>query len=208
MIFKGYLFSVLYAFVCLLVAFVAYRLGASKKITRKIVHILVGFEWVILYHFMYSTAHFLVVCLMFFAVLLVAYRKKLMPMIASDGENSPGTVYYGLAMSIMGVLLLIDSRFILPFGIGVFCTSFGDGFAGLVGQSIASSWNFKVYKNKSIVGAVTNFLVCLTVLLFFRKYFGMDLLIWQCVLIAILALELELFTGYGLDNITITLGIG
>ena len=43
MIFKGYLFSVLYALICLLFAFMLYKVGVEKKITRKIVHILVGF---------------------------------------------------------------------------------------------------------------------------------------------------------------------
>ena len=43
MILKGYLLSIVYALLCLAVAFAIYKLGAPKKITRKIVHILVGF---------------------------------------------------------------------------------------------------------------------------------------------------------------------
>ena len=135
MIFKGYLFSVLYAFLCLGLALLVYKLGAPKKITRKIVHILVGFEWVILYTFFGPGLHFLSVCLLFLVILAIAYRGNLMPMISSDGDNAPGTVYYALAMSIMGTITVFLPEMIIHFGIGVFCTSFGDGLAGLVGQS-------------------------------------------------------------------------
>lgn len=206
MILKGYLFSVLYALVCLGISFGIYKLGVPKKITRKIVHILVGFEWLILYVFVGPGVHFLAVCLIFLAILTLAYRKNLMPMISSDGDNALGTVYYALAMSLMAIIMLLEPQMILPFGIGVFCTSFGDGLAGLVGQSITAGWNIKVYGNKSIVGALTNFATCLGVSLFFSHHFDMGLSVWNCLAIAILTLELELFTGLGLDNISITLG--
>lgn len=206
MILKGYLFSVVYALVCLALAFALYKLGAPKKITRKIVHILIGFEWVILYHFHGPSPHFLAVCLMFLALLALSNRKKLMPMISSDGDNSPGTVYYAVAMTVMSSVTLLEPRMMLPFGIGVFCTSFGDGLAGLVGQSINARWNIKLYGNKSLVGGVVNLLSCFAVSLVFKLYFGLDLSYLHCVLIAVFALELELFVGRGFDNISVTLG--
>lgn len=206
MILKGYLFSVVYALVCLALAFALYKLGAPKKITRKIVHILIGFEWVILYHFHGPSPHFIAVCLMFLALLALSNRKKLMPMISSDGDNSPGTVYYAVAMTVMSSVTLLEPRMMLPFGIGVFCTSFGDGLAGLVGQSINARWNIKLYGNKSLVGGVVNLVSCFAVSLVFKLYFGLDLSYLHCVLIAVFALELELFVGRGFDNISVTLG--
>ena len=206
MILKGYLFSVLYALACLGLAFGIYKLGAPKKITRKIVHILVGFEWLILYVFMGPGVHFLAVCLIFTAVLAVSYRKSLMPMISSDGDNAPGTVYYAIAMSIMAVIMLFEPSMIHPFGIGVFCTSFGDGLAGLVGQSLSPEHNPKIYGNKSLAGTLTNFAVCFAVALFFSHYFEMGLNLWHCLAIAVFGTQLELFIGRGLDNILITLG--
>lgn len=206
MILKGYLFSVLYALLCLLVAFVAYKLGTPKKITRKIVHILVGFEWVILYHFVGASIHFLAVCILFLVILAVAHLKNLMPMISSDGDNAPGTVYYALAMTIMATLTLFIPEMILPFGIGVFCTSFGDGLAGVLGQSVKGRANPVIYGKKTLVGALANFIACFGVSLIFSEYFSLGLGVLHCMAIAFLALELELFTVYGLDNITITLG--
>lgn len=205
MILKGYLFSVLYALACLLIAFVAYKLGASKKITRKIVHILVGFEWVILYHFMGAGIHFLAVCITFLLMLTIVHCKRLMPMISSDGDNAPGTVYYAVAMTIMAIIMLFVEEMILPFGIGVFCTSIGDGFAGVVGQGI-SHRNPKICGNKTLYGTLTNFIVCVIVVAVMNSIFGLGLLWWHIISVAFFAVELELFTGHGLDNITVTLG--
>ena len=110
MIIKGYIFSVFYALICLAFAFVLYKIGVAKTTTRKVVHILVGFEWVILNHFMGAGIHFLAVCLLFLLILMVSYRKNLMPMISSDEDNAPGTVYYAVAMSIMATVTLFVLR--------------------------------------------------------------------------------------------------
>ncbi len=206
MILKGYLFSILYGVICLAFAAVLHKVGVAKRITRKVVHILVGFEWVILYHFVGASYHFLAVCLAFLVLLTVVYKKRLMPMIESEGDNAPGTVYYAVAMSIMAALTLFVPKMILPFGIGVFCTSLGDGLAGLVGQSIPTKLNPKVFGEKSLAGAVVNLFTCFGVAMFFSARFGMELSAFECVAIAVLALELELFAVRGLDNVTITLG--
>ena len=140
MILKGYIFSLLYGVLCLGLAFLAYKLGMPKKYTRKLVHVLVGFEWVILYHYMGTGSwHFLAVCLAFTALLAFTYRGRLLPMISSEESNSPGTVYYGAAMSLMAVLCLFRPTLTYYFGIGVFCTSLGDGLAGVVRASTAKS---------------------------------------------------------------------
>lgn len=206
MILKGYIFSVLYAMLCLLLAFIIYKLGAPKKITRKIVHILVGFEWVILYRFMGVSLHFLLVCILFLLILAVAHRRNLMPMISSDGDNAPGTVYYALAMTLMAAITLLVPEMLLPFGIGVFCTSIGDGLAGVAGQCVRGKINPRIFGKKTLIGGAVNFLSCLVVSFIFSEHFSLGLGIWHCVAIAAFAFELELFTGRGLDNITITLG--
>ena len=59
-----------------------------------------------------------------------------MPMISSDSDNAPGTVYYALAMTGVSLVGCFIPEVMLPFGIGVMCTSIGDGFAGVIGQLI------------------------------------------------------------------------
>ena len=206
MILKAYIYALLYGVLCLGLAFLGYKLGMPKKYTRKLVHILVGFEWVILYVFLGGgSIHFLSVCLIFTLLLLVTYFRKLTPMIASDGDNAPGTVYYGVAMSIMATVCLFVPHFVLYFGIGVFCTSLGDGFAGLVGQAV-KKYNPKIYGGKSIFGFLTNLAVSFAVPLVFEAVFGMGLKVWHCLLIGFFSATVELISAYGLDNITVTLG--
>lgn len=206
MILKGYLFSFLYGALCLLLGTIIHKIGVSQKITRKIVHILVGFEWIILYNFVGATYHFLVVCIAFLLLLIFVYKKNLMPMMQSDGDNAPGTVYYALAMSIVALIMLFIPEMILPFGIGVFCTSFGDGFAGLVGQTLPGRINPKIFGKKTLAGTLSNLAVSFAVAFVFSSLFSMGLGVLGCVVIALFALELELFSVNGLDNVVITLG--
>lgn len=205
MILKGYIFSILYAFLCLGLALVAYKLGMPKKYSRKLVHILVGVEWIILSHYMGATYHFLVVCVFFLLVLLLSYLKNLMPMISSESDNAPGTVYYAVAMSIMATLTMFIPEMLIPFGIGVFCTSVGDGFAGVAGQLIKKH-NPKVYGKKTLFGTLTNFATSFVTALIFKFVFELKLNVWQCMAIGILSAGLEIITVFGLDNIVITVG--
>ena len=206
MILWGYVTAFGYGLFCLALAFVVYKLGMPKNYSRKLVHILVGAEWIILWHFMGATYHFLIVCLGFTALLLVSHLKKLMPMISSDGDNSPGTVYYGVAMSVMSFICLFLPELMLPFGVGVFATSVGDGFAGVVGQLVKRA-NPKVYKNKTLFGSIACFALTSLVAVVFKLALDMPLAIWQCLAIGLFAMGLELITGAGLDNIVITLGV-
>jgi len=93
----------------------------------------------------------------------------------------------------------------LPFGIGVFCTSVGDGFAGVVGQFI-KKYNPKIYKNKSLFGFFANFILSSLTAFVFSLVFTVDLKFWQCLMIGLFASGLELITPFGLDNVSITLG--
>ena len=205
MILRGYIFSILYAFLCIAIALGIGKLGVPKHITRKFIHIFVGFEWVILYHYMGAgSVHFLMVCLLFLVLLSIDYKTHLVPAMSSDSDNAPGTVYYAVAMSIMAAVTMFAPDMILPFGVGVFCTSLGDGLAAVVGQSIVKG-NPKIWGNKTLFGGLTCFAVCFLVPFVFNSVFSMDLSVFHCLVIAFFAFEIELFIGFGLDNIAITL---
>ncbi len=206
MLFEGYTSGILYGLFCLVVALVLYKLGVPKKYTRKVVHILVGFEWVFLYNFLGAGVHFLIVSLLFTVLLAVSYKGNLMPMISSDEDNAPGTVYYGIAMTGVSAVGCFVPEVMLPFGIGIFCTSIGDGFAGLLGQLITKH-NPKIYKNKTLIGFVANFVLSFGSAFVMSLIFPMRLNIWHCLAIATLSVGLELVVGFGLDNIAITWGV-
>ena len=202
----GYISAFVYGLLCIALGVLLYKLGVPKKYTRKTVHILVGFEWVILHHFFGATIHTLIVCLSFTALLLITYFAKMLPAMSSDSDNAPGTVYYGVSMSIMATVSLFLPQMMIPFGIGVFCTSVGDGFAGVVGQAV-KRMNPTVFKNKSLFGTLANFLFSFAVAEFFSISFDLSLSHLSCFFIAFLAVGLELIGIFGLDNIFMTVGI-
>lgn len=203
---KGYLLGLVYVFACLAVSLLLYKLRLPKKYTRKVAHILIGFEWVILYHYLGAGVHFLAICLFFLAVLIVAYKGNLMPMIASDADNAPGTVYYAVAMSGVAIVGCFVPQVMLPFGVGILATSVGDGLAGVVGQLI-SRHNPKVYKNKSLFGCLANLVFTTLGAFLLSELYSIGLEFWHCLLIGFVAVELEAVTGFGLDNIVVTWGI-
>ena len=203
MILTGYLTGLLYAALCLLAAAIAYRLGMPKKFTRKIVHILVGFEWVILYHFIGAGIHFLIVCIFFLILLIASHKSKIMSMISSDSDNSPGTIYYAAAMTGVALVGCFVPEVMLPFGIGVFCTSLGDGLAGVVGQ-LMTKHNPPIYGNKTLFGTLTNFIVSSSAAFVISTVFSMELSALQCLAVGLLSVELELISEGGLDNIAVT----
>jgi uncharacterized protein (TIGR00297 family) len=126
-------------------------------------------------------------------------------MISSESDNAPGTVYYAIAMSIMSAICLFLPDMMIPFGIGVFCTSVGDGFAGIFGQLIKKN-NPKIYGNKTLFGFLANLVFSSATAIVFTVVFDMEIRIWQCFMIGLLASGLELITVFGLDNISITVG--
>ena len=203
MILKGYLFGIGYALICLMLSFILYKLGLPKKYTRKAVHILVGFEWVILYNYMGAGLHFLAVCVLFLVLLAVAYKGSLMPMISSESDNAPGTVYYALAMTGVAAVGCFVPEVMLPFGIGVFATSIGDGFAGVVGQSIKKC-NPKIYGDKTLLGTLTNLTLSTLSAFVLSSIYSLQISLPACLVIGVVSAGLELITPYGLDNIAIT----
>lgn len=204
MIGLGYLFALLYVFFVIGIGFFLYRLGVPKVYTRKFIHIFVSFEWVILYHFMGTTVHFFFVCLFFLSLLTLVYLKRWMPMMTSDGENDPGTVYYAVAMSMLSLLTLFLPELVLPFGVGVFATSFGDGLAGVVGQAVKRR-NPEIYRGKTLVGSLACFLLTTFSSFLLFIVYGMPLHVGHAAAIGLFAAGVELLTSHGLDNITVTL---
>ena len=126
-----------------------------------------------------------------------------MPMISSDSDNAPGTVYYALAMTGVAVVGCFIPDIMLPFGVGVMCTSIGDGLAGVVGQCVKNG-NPRIYGDKTLLGSLTNFVASTLSALVISIIYSMGFSIWICLAIGALSLGLELITPYGLDNISIT----
>jgi len=206
MIVLKYLSAFAYGMICILLAFFAQRMGLDKRYTRKLVHILVGFEWVILYTIFGVGIHFVAVCIAFTLFLAFSYKSKHLDMMASEGENSPGTIYYGLSMTLMAIISCFAENFVFAFGIAVFATSFGDGLAGVVGSALTYH-NPHIYKTKTLFGTLAAFIFSFISVTVFSAVYSLNVGIHYAIAIALLAAGLELVTGHGLDNITLPLGV-
>ena len=204
MILKGYLLSLIYGLFCIAVSSIAHKLGVESKYARKITHILIGFEWVILSRYLGSTIHFVIVCLAFTVLVCVIYRFDVLPSMSSKGDNSRGTIYYCIAMTVMSIITFIFPEMMIPFGIGVFCTSLGDGFAGVLGQ--IKRYNRNIYDSKTLLGFLSCLFFSFVSALGVCHMHGIKINVWYAFLIASFAASLELFAKKGIDNITVTVG--
>lgn len=215
MIFYGYLVSISYGIICLAIAALLRKFGMPTLYTRKITHILIGAEWIILYRFFiynyralssFGEIHFLIVCIIFTVLVIAAYVWNLLPQISSASDNSAGTVYYCLAMTLMAIVsVCFMPRMMLPFGVGALCTSLGDGFAGIFGQ--IKKHNKIIYKKKTLLGTIACFLFSLASVAFISLVYGLEISVPFMLVIAVVSAELELISSRGLDNIFVTVGV-
>ncbi len=205
MIAWGYIAAFGYALFCIALGYAARKMGFSRFFARKVVHILVGFEWVILNFFMGTSLHYFIVCLCCFLLLFLSYRLGwFASAMGSDGDNAPGTVLYGMSMTVMAAVMLWRADFLLPFGIAVACTSLGDGAAGVIGHSIKKH-NPTLFGSKTLYGTLSCAAVCTLCAWGFSLYFSMGLPFWQCLLLGVFAAGAELISRHGLDNVLVPL---
>ena len=207
MIVSGYLLSYAYLFGVILV------IGAFQKIfrfdveiSRKIIHFLIGFVWLILYKYHAGTWHFLVVPFSFVVINYASYKLKIFKMFEREDEkNHYGTVFYAISMTVMSGVSLIFPQTLLPYGIAVFCLSFGDAAAALCGKYIRKG-NRMITKEKSLFGTLGAIVFSVLGIYLFLLILPAPLQFWQILLLAVASGLLEL-AGNGLDNFSLPFGV-
>lgn len=207
MILTGYLLSYAYLFgVILFIGLLQKLFKFDVEISRKMIHFFIGFVWLILHHYLANTWHFVVVPASFVVINYLSYRFKIFKMFErKDEKNHLGTVYYAASITVMAVVSLFFPETQLPYGVAVFCLSFGDAAAALVGGYVKKG-NISLTKNKSLFGTLAGAAASMLGIFLFMWIFPMELAIWQVVLIGLASGALEL-VGYGLDNFSIPFGV-
>jgi phytol kinase len=178
-------------------------IGASPDLTRKIVHVGVGF-WALPTALAFHSPGWAAVCPLTFVFLnALSYRYRLMPVIEEEGRGSPGTIYFPLIFA--GLILVL-----WPFGAraasvaGLYAMGFGDAAASVVGRRFG--------RHPYRIGRVTKSWegsVALVVVGFLAIVLGTSLLaphraVWIPSLgAAIAAAVAEAPAGHGLDNLTV-----
>ncbi len=178
----------------------------QKELSRKIVHIGTG-PVIPLAWWLDISANIAIPIAMFITcALLINFKWRIIPTIEDISRKSIGTIAYGLSISIL--LIIFWNNNPLAVCSGVLVMAFGDGLAGLIGYTIQSpSWLIFGQK-KSIAGTTTMIFMSSIILILTTFCSGGELHSLPILGIALLATLLEQIGPWGIDNITVPIGIG
>ena len=204
MILKGYIFTYLYLLLILLLSSVLNKyFNIKQSITRKLVHISISYCYVIFYKYLKESIHPVIISVSFIFFNYLSYKYDIFKGMEND-KQSLGTIYYPISVAIMALITYFNNDFYPFFGIGLFCMAFGDGLAPLISSKVKSR---KIYKEKTIVGALTVFIVSLIVVVIFNNIFLLNMNIISILIISLISMLLELVGIKGLDNLYLPIGI-
>ena len=201
MIIKGYILTYLLILVILIIAKLLY-IRSNGTLTRKFIHISVSFCYVIFYKYFGTSIHILLASFSFIVLNVLSYKYDIVK--EMEEKKSLGTIYYAISIFLMSLITYFKHDFYIAFGIGLFILGFGDGFAALFGQMIKSP---KIYKDKTLIGTLTVFIMSILVMLVFNYIFGINFSIIKIIIVGIVASLLELFGTKGIDDLYLPLGV-
>ena len=196
----------LWIIILLLIAFLCKRYFPKKEeLSRKIIHI--GTGPVILLAWLSNIPKNIafITALLITIALCVNYQYRLLPAIEDIERKSFGTIAYGSSITLL--LLLFWPRYAASVCIGVLSMAFGDGLAGLIGRSINSpKWSI-LGQTKSIIGTLTmgSVVAMTTSIISSTNNLGIQPL--EIVVISLIATFLEQISPWGIDNLTVPIGV-
>jgi len=192
--------------IILLIAVLCKRYFPTKEeLSRKIIHIGTGpvilLAWLfdIPKNIAFSTALLITISLG------VNYQYRLLPAIEDVERKSFGTIAYGISITFL--LLLFWPRYASSISIGVLSMAFGDGLAGLLGRSINSpKWSI-LGQSKSVAGTFTMGTVVGITTATISSINNLDIQPIEIIVISLIATVLEQISPWGIDNITVPIGV-
>ena len=177
----------------------------QKEFSRKIVHIGTGpvipFAWALK-----IPSNLAIPCAGIITIaLLVNHRLKLISAIEEVNRESYGTIAYALSITFLLIFLWPENASSVC--AGVLAMSFGDGFAGLIGrQWHTPSWVI-FGQQKSIGGTLTMAITVLVVFILLALFSGVSMHPLLLLVITLLAVGLEQISPWGIDNLTVPIGV-
>ncbi len=190
----------------LVIAFLCKRYFPKKEeLSRKIIHIGTGpailFAW--LFDIPKNIAFFS--ALLITIALGINYQYRLLPALEDVERKSFGTIAYGISITLL--LLLFWPSYASSISIGVLSMAFGDGFAGLIGKSINSPKWSVLGQTKSIAGTFTMGTVVAITTTTISSINNLGIQPLEIILISLIATFLEQISPWGIDNITVPIGV-
>lgn len=190
----GYLFTYLYIFIIIFVS----RFFKKEEHSRKFIHIFVAFAYFIIMHYLKNTIHSIIIPATFIIINLISYKFKIFKGMERAKNNSLGTVYYAISMTLLALITYFFHDFRDAYFIGFFLMAIGDGLAPIVASIIKTK---RIINDKTLSGSITVFITAVILLLITLKnpnylYLGLT---------ALFATFIELYSKKGLDNILLPL---
>jgi len=204
----GYVLTFGWVFFILILSTVLKKaFGLQDEHSRKVVHVGVSFAWVPMYLCFGTTWHLLIPPFAFVILNYISYKKDIFAAMERQNKDSAslGTVYYPVSMMVMALFSMADERFLIPFGIGMFCMAFGDGFAPIFGKIEKGNKRFCNGK-RSLYGSLSVFALCFLVVLIMSLIFTASYRWYEMILIALTAMVMEFIGMKGFDNLTLPIG--
>ncbi len=177
----------------------------AKELTRKIVHI--GSGPVIPLAWWLKVPNHLAIPIAFFITitLIINYKFNIISSIENIERKSFGTIAYGISITILLIFFWADHPSAVA--VGVLVMAFGDGLASLIGRRLKSpTWKILGQK-KSRAGTFTMGIVTTLVLLSINQIIETPINIRDILFITSLAVSLEQVGPFGIDNITVPIGV-
>ena len=190
----------------LIIAFLSKKYFPKKEeLSRKIIHI--GTGPVILLAWFFEIPKNLAFLSAFFITIALSinYQYRLLPAIEDIERKSFGTIAYGISITFL--LLLFWPQYTSSISIGVLSMAFGDGLAGLIGKSINSPKWSVLGQSKSIAGTLTMGTVVAITTATIASINNLDLQPIEIIVISLVATLLEQISPWGIDNLTVPIGV-
>ncbi len=201
----GYILTYTYILLILLVTSLLHtKFHVKEEITRKLVHIFVGFSWFIMVYFFKTSIHLIIPPLTFIFINYFSYQKNLLKSMEKKEKNSLGTIYYALSFTILACLTYFYHSFLPFYGLGVLTMAIADGLAPFIGSKslikIGST-------SKTYLGTIFIFLSTIIIAFSFNYAYSLGFTIPKYLIFGLSASILELIGSNGTDNLTLPLGL-
>ena len=190
----------------LIIAFLCKRyFPKQEELSRKIIHI--GTGPVILLAALFDIQKNIAFFSAFSITIALGlnYQYRLLPAIEDIERKSFGTIAYGISITLL--LLIFWPRYSISISIGVLSMAFGDGLAGLIGRSITSpKWSI-LGQTKSIAGTFTMATVVAILTKTISSFNSLEIQPLEIIVISLVATLLEQISPWGIDNLTVPIGV-
>ncbi|KFF42062.1 MAG: dolichol kinase [Candidatus Atelocyanobacterium thalassa isolate SIO64986] len=214
------LISTLYSFrlpICLIVFYLTAVIAIAEilkhswdtktEITRKIVHIASGNIIIFAWQLQLPIWILITGSILSTLAVLVSYAFYLFPSINDINRLSYGTLFYAFSIGILGYCFWYEERFQYAV-IGILIMTWGDGMAAIVGLKFGKH-TYQIFNvNKSWEGSLMmmgiSFIVCSVILSLVGEPFSRTFII--SLVTSIVATVLEVFSSFGIDNMTVPIG--